>query len=327
MDTLILNQSEVLSLLHNPDVLEAVEGAFRAYGLKQVQMPPKQYLFYNKYSGDLRTMPAYIEPADATGVKIVNVHPKNGEKGLPTVMAVVTLVDPRTGYPISLMNGTYLTALRTGAAGAIASKYLARKNATIVGFIGCGVQAQTQLDMHVLVREVKKIVIFDTNKEVQQHFADWARKNHRVDVELAGSVEAVCQCDILNTLTPVKKPIVKKEFVHPGIHINAIGADAPGKEELESSILKGAKVVVDDWEQASHSGEINVPYENGELKREDLYGELGDIVAGKKPGRQNDTDITIFDSTGLGIQDIVVAHLVYNRALKSGKGIHVDLSA
>lgn len=327
MDTLILNQTEVLSLLHNPDVLDAVEGAFRAYGLKQVQMPPKQYLFYNKYSGDLRTMPAYIEPADATGVKIVNVHPKNSEKGLPTVMAVVTLVDPHTGYPISLMNGTYLTALRTGAAGAIASKYLARKNAAIVGFIGCGVQAQTQLDMHVLVRDVKKIVVFDTNKDVQEHFADWARKNHRVDVELAGSVEAACQCDILNTLTPVKKPIVKKEYVRPGMHINAIGADAPGKEELEASILKGAKVVVDDWEQASHSGEINVPYEHGQLKREDLYGELGDIVAGKKPGRQNDNDITIFDSTGLGIQDIVVAHLVYNRALKAGKGIHVDLSA
>lgn len=327
MDTLILNQTEVLSLLHNPEVLEAVEGAFRAYGMKQVQMPPKQYLFYTKYSGDLRTMPAYIEPVDATGVKIVNVHPKNAEKHLPTVMAVITLQDPRTGYTISLMNGTYLTALRTGAAGAIASKYLARKNASIIGFIGCGVQAQTQLDMHVLVRDVKKIVIFDTNKEVQRHFADWAKQHHKLDVELVHSVEAACHCDILNTLTPVKNPIVKKEFVRQGMHINAIGADAPGKEELESSILKDAKVVVDDWEQASHSGEINVPYERGELKREDLYGELGDIVAGKKPGRQNDTDVTIFDSTGLGIQDIVVAHLVYNRALKAGKGTHVDLFA
>lgn len=327
MDTLILNQTDVLSLLHNPEVLEVVEGAFRAYGLKQVQMPPKQYLFYTKYSGDLRTMPAYIEPADATGVKIVNVHTKNGARGLPTVMAVVTLVDPQTGYPIALMNGTYLTALRTGAAGAIASKYLARKNASVVGFIGCGVQAQTQLDMHVLVRDVRKIMIFDTNKEVQQHFADWAKQHHKVDVELVTSVEAACRCDILNTLTPVKTPIVKKEYVRPGMHINAIGADAPGKEELESSILKGAKVVVDDWEQASHSGEINVPYEHGELKREDLYGELGDIVAGKRPGRQNDKDITIFDSTGLGIQDIVVAHLVYNRAIKAGKGTHVDLFA
>jgi alanine dehydrogenase len=226
-----------------------------------------------------------------------------------------------------LMNGTYLTALRTGAAGAIASKYLARKNASVVGFIGCGVQAQTQLEMHVLVRDVKKIVIFDTNKEVQQHFSDWAQKHHKVDVELADSVEAACRCDILNTLTPVKTPIVKKGFVRPGMHINAIGADAPGKEELESSILREAKVVVDDWEQASHSGEINVPYEKGELKREDLYGELGEIVAGKKPGRQNDNDVTVFDSTGLGIQDIVVAHLVYNRAVQAGKGTHVDLFA
>lgn len=327
MDTLILNQSEVLSLLRSQEVLDAVEGAFRAYGLKQVQMPPKSYLFYNQYSGDLRTMPAYIEPADATGVKIVNVHPKNSEKGLPTVMAVVVLNDPKTGYPLAMMNGTYLTALRTGAAGAIASKYLARKNATVVGFIGCGVQAQTQLEMHVLVRNVKRIVVFDTNQSVLDHFANWAVEKFRVDVVPAKTVQEACRSDILNTLTPVKTPIVKKEYVSAGIHINGIGADAPGKEELEASILKIAKVVVDDWEQAHHSGEINVPFEHGEFTRADLHAELGEIVAGLKPGRENDQEITIFDSTGLGIQDIAVAHLVYNRAVKSGIGTRVNLFA
>jgi alanine dehydrogenase len=327
MDTLILNQSEVLSLLQSQEVLDAVECAFRAYGLKQVQMPPKSYLFYHKYSGDLRTMPAYIEPADATGVKIVNVHPHNSQKGLPTVMAVIVLNDPKTGYPVALMNGTYLTALRTGAAGAIASKYLARKEASVVGFIGCGVQAQTQLEMHVLVRNIKRIVIFDANREVEQQFANWATEKFHLEVQSASSVEQACRCDILNTLTPVKTPIVKKEYVSPGMHINGIGADAPGKEELESSILKMAKVVVDDWEQAHHSGEINVPFSSGEFTRADLYAELGEIVAGLKPGRQDDNEVTIFDSTGLGIQDIAVAHLVYTRALKSGKGTRVNLFA
>src|SRR3990172_221601 len=327
MDTLVLKQSEVLSLLRSQEVLDAVESAFRAYGLKQVQMPPKAYLFYDRYSGDLRTMPAYIEPADATGVKIVNVHPKNGEKGLPTVMAVVVLNDPKTGYPLAMMNGTYLTALRTGAAGAIASKYLARKDASVVGFIGCGVQAQTPLEMHVLVRSIRKIVIYDINMEILKHFQQWVQDNFSVEVRVAASVEEACQCDILNTLTPVKTPIVKASFVRPGMHINAIGADAPGKEELESMILKNARVVVDDWEQAHHSGEISVPCERGEFSRADLYGDLGEIVAGLKPGRQNDQDITVFDSTGLGIQDIVVAHLVYNRAAKEGIGTHVDLFA
>jgi alanine dehydrogenase len=327
MDTLILNQSEVLSLLRSQEVLDAVEGAFRAYGLKQVQMPPKSYLFYDKYSGDLRTMPSYIEPADATGVKIVNVHPKNNEKNLPTVMAVVVLNDPKTGYPLAMMNGTYLTALRTGAAGAIASKYRSRQDANVVGFIGTGVQAQTQLEMHVLVRDVKQIVIFDTNKSTLDHFANWAVERFRVEVVPAKTLQEACRCDILNTLTPVKTPIVKKEYVSPGMHINGIGADAPGKEELESSILKIAKVVVDDWEQAHHSGEINVPCEKGEFSKADLYAELGEIVAGLKPGRQNDQEITVFDSTGLGIQDLAVAHLVYNRAVKANIGTRVDLFA
>ena len=325
MDTLILKQSEVLSLLQSQEVLDAVESAFRAYGQKQVQMPPKSYLFYNRYSGDLRTMPAYIEPTDATGVKIVNVHPDNHGKNLPTVMAVVILNDPKTGYPIAMMNGTYLTALRTGAAGAIASKYLARKNASTIGFIGCGVQAQTQLEMHVLVRNITRILAFDTNKEIQKQFADWANERFKLDVQLAASIEEACKCDILNTVTPVKHPIVRRDFVRSGMHINAIGADAPGKEELDPAILKVAKIVVDDWEQAHHSGEINVPYARGAFTKADLYAELGDIVAGGKYGRQNEDDITIFDSTGLGIQDIAVAHLVYNRALKSGKGTHIDL--
>jgi alanine dehydrogenase, Archaeoglobus fulgidus type len=327
MDTLILNQTEVLSLLKSQEVLDAVEGAFRAYGQKQVQMPPKSYLFYNRYNGDLRTMPAYIEPSDATGVKIVNVHPGNHDKGLPTVMAVVVLNDPQTGYPIAMMNGTYLTALRTGAAGAIASKYLSRKNASVVGFIGCGVQAQTQLEMHVLVRKISKIVIFDANKDIQNHFAGWASERFKLEVKPASSVEEACRCDILNTLTPVKNPIVRREFVHAGLHINAIGADAPGKEELDPTIVKIAKVVVDDWEQAHHSGEINVPYARGAFTKADLYAELGEIVAGSKLGRQNDEDITIFDSTGLGIQDIAVAHLVYSRAVNAGKGTRIDLFA
>lgn len=325
MNTIILNQSEVLSLLNSDEVLSAVEDAFRAYGMRKVQMPPKSYLFYERYSGDLRTMPAYIETPEATGVKIVNVHTKNGSKKMPTVMAVVLLNDPENGYPIAMMNGTHLTALRTGAAGAIASKYLSRQNSSIIGFVGCGVQAQTQLQMHVLVRNITAVRIFDTNPEIQQNFANWISSHFNIDVDAAASVEDACRCDILNTLTPVKSPVVKREYIRSGMHINAIGADAPGKEELDPEILKLAKVVVDDWEQAHHSGEINVPCERGNFARSDLYGELGQIVAGLTPGRTNDEDITIFDSTGLAIQDIAVAHLVYQRARQKGIGQTVDL--
>jgi len=125
---------------------------------------------------------------------------------------------------------------------------------------------------------------------------------------------------ILVTLTPSRKPIIKKEWIMPGTHINAIGADAPGKEELDPSILKEARIFIDDWAQASHSGEINVPLQKGIIKKRDIAGSLGDVIAGKKKGRLNDSQITVFDSTGLAVQDLYVAHLVYQKARKTYKG-------
>ncbi len=145
MKTLILSEEAVKKLLTFEEVTDAVESAFRMKGLGHAQMPPKQYLFMKKYNGDVRTMPAYLEETDVVAVKVVNSHPENRKHGLPTVMATIILVDPRTGAPVAIMGGTWITALRTGAAGAVAAKYLARSNPKTVGVVGAGTQARTQL--------------------------------------------------------------------------------------------------------------------------------------------------------------------------------------
>lgn len=322
---IILNQKEVqkiVPLKNIKKVVEAVEKAFGDYGKGLVQMPPKQYLIFSKADGDLRIMPSFSEPLKMAGTKIVNVHPQNPKKKLKTVMASILLNDPNTGMPLALMDGTYITLVRTGAAGAVASKYLAKKDASILGVIGGGQQAISQICAIVTVRKIKDIKVYDLNPKTIESLAK-TLKTLGIKIRAVSSMEEACDCDILVTTTPSRKPIIKREWIKPGTHINAIGADAEGKEELDPQILKDSKIVIDDWAQASHSGEINVPVHHGVIKKDDIYAMLGDIVAGKTSGRQNDNDITVFDSTGLGVQDLYTAAMVLK--LSKGKGKKIEI--
>ncbi|WP_457591730.1 alanine dehydrogenase [Geoglobus sp.] len=315
METLILSKDDVEGLLTMEMCMKAVEHAFELHGKGLTQMPAKIYLTFEK--GDLRAMPAYIE--GHAGIKWVNSHPGNREKGLPTVMALLIYNDPETGFPLAVMDATHITNMRTGAAGGIAAKYLARKDSRVFGFVGCGMQARTQFLALREVFDIEKVRCFDLSESVARDFAAFV-SDYGVDAEVSG-VERACQCDVLTTTTPSRTPVVKSEWVREGTHINAIGADAPGKQELETEILKRAKVVVDDYEQAIHSGEVNVPISSGEFGRDDIYASIGEIVAGLRPGRESDDEITVFDSTGLAIQDIATATLVYEKALELGKGM------
>ncbi len=324
---IVLNQKEVQKLIPLKGikkVVEAVEKAFGDYGKGEVQMPPKKYLLFDKYNGDLRIMPSYSKNLDLAGTKIVNVHPDNPKKGLKTVMASILLNDPKTGLPIALMDATYITAIRTGAAGAVAAKYLARKDSKVLGVVGAGAQAVTQIMATLAVIKIKTVKVFDLNEKVFLALQK-TMKSLGVKIEKAKDLPDVCDCDILVTTTPVRNPIIKREWIKPGTHINAIGADAQGKEELDPQILKDGKIVIDDWAQASHSGEINVPVAKGLIQEQDIYAMLGDIVCGKKPGRQNDKDITIFDSTGLGVQDLYTAALAYKLAKGKKVGKRVEI--
>jgi alanine dehydrogenase len=321
MKTLILTKHDVEKVLTPTVANETVEKAFRAYSLGCTEMPPKSYLYFPK--GDLRSMPAYIsgEGFNIAGIKSVNVHPQNAAGHLPAVMAVIILNDPQTGFPLAIMDGTYLTCLRTGAAGAIAAKYLSREDSEVAGFVGCGAQARTQLSCLLEVRNIRKIKIwqFPKDKECVRDFRQWAQTTYKLETLVFPRMDAVSMnSDIVITTTPSRVPLVHR--VSLGTHINAIGADAPGKQEINPEILKQAKVVVDDWIQASHSGEINVPIGQKQITKRDVHALLGDIVAGKKIGRATTKEITLFDATGLAIQDISCAYVVY-KVLRNRRGI------
>ncbi|MEM2782493.1 MAG: hypothetical protein QXQ55_01735, partial [Candidatus Hadarchaeales archaeon] len=278
------------------------------------------------YEGDFRVMPAYLEVGEEAGVKVVNVHPGNPKRGLPTIMATILLIDPSTGVPLAIMGGTLITALRTGAAGGVAARYLARKDSRVVGMVGAGVQARAQLRALKEVLEVEKVKVVSAHPSEARKYAEEVRKEHGIEVEeVKGVEEAVRDSDIVVTTTPSRVPLVRSEWISDGTHLNAIGADAPGKQEMEPELLRRAKVVVDDLEQALHSGEVNVPFSKGLFRKEDIYGELGEIVVGKKLGRTSPEEITLFDSTGLAIQDVAVAWLVYRKAQRLGKGEEIEL--
>jgi alanine dehydrogenase len=316
MPTLLLSASELRSLYSVELGLTAVERAFLAHGRGESLMPPKVYLSLPKYEGDFRAMPAFLD--GAAGVKWVNAHPRNPAKhGLPTVRAVYILSDPDTASPLAILDGTLLTAWRTGAAGGVASKYLARAKPRTLGLVGCGVQARVLIDAHRALFEGLELLLADASEAAAQ--ALQKEKGGRVT-----SLQEAAGADIVCTSTPVRTPVVKREWVRAGTHINAMGADAPGKQELEAGVLQQARIFIDDEEQATHSGEVNVPLHDGLLQREQLAGTLGEVVAGKKQGRRAD-EVTVFDSTGLAVQDLALARALYDVARAKGVGQMFDL--
>lgn len=321
----MLSINDAKKLLTMKDTLKLVEAAFKEKGFKRVQMPPKPYLFFKRYNGDLRIMPSYLEGLDEAGIKLVNVHPDNPEKyGIPTVLATILLFDPKNGAPVCIMDGTWITAMRTAAATGIATKYLARKDSKTVGMIGAGYQAPFQLEALREVMKIEQVKVYARRKEKVEKFAEEMEEKLGLEVEAMDTAEdAVRDVDVLVTVTTAREPVVEDEWVSEGMHINGIGADAPGKQELDPRILKRAKIIVDDWEQACHSGEVNVPLAKGDITKENIYGELGEIVAGLRPGRTSDDEITIFDSTGLSIQDVITGWHVLRMAKQRGMGSEV----
>lgn len=314
--TLVLTRKAVETVATMSLAVSAVERAFAAFGRGEATMPPKVYLSLPDLDGDFRAMPARL--GDAAGIKWVNVHPANRRRGsLPTVMGTYILNDPATGFPKAIMDGTLLTALRTGAAGAVASKYLAGDSPKSIAFIGAGAQAYTLHDAHRVVFAGFDSLVHDQNADAAQAFVDRVG-GKVVDLEEAASADVVC------TATPSRTPFLDASWIRPGAHVNAMGADAPGKQELDPALLKSASVYIDDIHQATSSGEINVPLREGAFRVEDIAGTLGEVVAGVVEPPAHDVT-TVFDSTGLAIQDVALAQAIFEAAVAKGIGSRLDL--
>ncbi|MGQ9463846.1 MAG: ornithine cyclodeaminase family protein [Candidatus Fervidibacter sp.] len=311
--TVYIREEQVKELLPLHEAVDAVEAAFRDKAEGQVIMPPK--LIVPLPGGDIRAMPAYLPKQKAAGVKVVNSHPNNREKGLPTVMAVLVMVEPETGFPLAVIEATYLTAIRTAAAGALATKTLARPSSSKLAVLGAGTQGRFQIFSHKLaLPKLEQIFVWSLDENLAWQVKRDLEPQVEVEIKVCPNPEsAVREADAIVTTTPSQKPVVQNDWVSEGVHFTCIGADAPGKQELDPAILKRARIFLDDMAQGMESGEVNVPLKAKVLTPDEIVGELGEVIAGKKEGRRTDSEITVFSSTGLAIQDIACGAVILKK--------------
>ena len=321
--TTIVSSRDVEAHLDMGDLVPAVEAAFAAYENGTAQMPPKSYVDLPQYDGDFRSMPAYLETDDwqAAGIKWVNVHPDNPNQfDLPTVMGTLVYTDPRSGFPLAVMDATTLTMKRTGAAAAVATDHLAVPDASTLGIVGAGVQSYSQLEAIAEVRPIDTVVVSDPDDDRLARFAEAFENDFDVRT---GTVAEAASCDVLSTVTPVESPIVSVDDLGDHTHVNAMGADAEGKQELQTEVVREATLVIDDFEQTTHSGEINVPWRTERLDRRDIDAELGEVVDHDPFGGDVRSGVTVFDSTGLAIQDLAAARVVYHSLDDAGSDLEL----
>ncbi len=290
----VVDHAGVLNAIDPAQAIERVQEGFVHFATGEWTMPPKIYV-QSPPGGDFRAMPAM---GGGTAIlKWVTSFPDNPVLGLPTVTGIVVVSDASNGEPLALVDARAVTALRTGASAAIAARVLARSDAASAGIVGCGLHGAWT------ARCLKEIgyeegVCFDIDGAHAESLASelgW-------DV---GPLEAALACDVITTVTPGKKPVVRAADIRPGIHINALGADGSGKAEMEVQAVASCKIFVDEWEQASHGGEITGAFEKGLVTR-DSVTELGSVLLGEAEGRISDEESTLFDSTGLAIQDLAI---------------------
>ena len=323
--TLILTHRDVARLLEMPTAIRVVRECFKAQARGETTMPPKLYLPL-PHQSDFRVMPAALRHPACCGVKWVNVHPRNPAKGLPTVMAVIVLNDPQTGFPVAVMDGLLVTRVRTGAAAGVAAKALARPESRIAALIGCGAQAPEQLLALRHLFRLAEIRVWGRRPEEAARFCRRMRRALGVPLRPAATVKQCVEgADLITTITPSRRPLIRREWVKPGAHINAVGADAPGKQELDPRILRQALVVVDERRQAIHGGEINVPVSRGLFRPSRIHATLGDVLLGRASGRRHPADVTVFDSTGLAIHDVALGYALVRQALRRRLGRAIRL--
>jgi len=321
---LILSRTDVESLLTMKENIDVLEHAFRQHALGTVKMPLRPTITLNEFNGFISFMPAYVGgDMNALGEKVVSGFHDNPKLGLPVIQGTVLLNDAKTGTLLAIMDGTFLTAMRTGAASGLATRYMARKNAEKVGIFGAGVQAETQLLAMCEVREISNAKVFDTSQARAKSFHEKMREKVQAKISIANSArEVVESSDIVVTATTSKEPVFNGEWLQPGCHINGIGSHSgPGIKEVDGTTVKRSLVVADSKEAClKEAGDLIDPITEGLISQNHIHAELSEIVAGKKSGRVSDRDITFFKSVGLALEDVSTALKVFELAKKRGVG-------
>jgi len=324
---LLLTRDDVLRVLTMDACMDVVEDAFGELAAGTAELPLR--IGIKPPGGIALYMPAYLREMGALACKVVSVYKENPSKhNMPTTIGKVLLQDPATGDVICIMDGGYLTAVRTGAASGVATKYLAREpEGQVAGIFGAGVQARMQLWAVAEARKLSRALVYDPQPDAVQSFIGDLAERLDLEITVADSPDDLLeQADILCTASSSSTPLFDGEKVRPGTHINGIGSHTPNARELDTAVVARSTFVADSREGClSEAGDLMIPVEEGAITADHIHAELGEIVAGARPGRQNDEEITLFKSNGLAIQDAATAKLVYDKAIEAGIGASVDL--
>jgi alanine dehydrogenase len=324
--TLLLSRNDVMKVLDMPDCIRVVENAFSELASGTAVLPLR--INITPPDGLSLYMPAYLKKMGALACKVVTVYKNNPSKhNMPTTIGKVLLQDPETGDVICIMDGGYLTAVRTGAASGVATVYLARKDrGQIAGIFGAGVQAKMQLWGVAVARELSKAYVYDKIDDSSIKFAKEMTEKLKIDVIKVDSPEKILEADIICAATSSPTPIFDGKKVRPGTHINGIGSHTPGARELDSEIIKRSKLIADSREAClKEAGDIMIPIKDGIINESHIWAELGEVITSKKPGRTSPEEITLFKSNGLAIQDVATAKLVYDKAKVAGIGVSAEI--
>lgn len=315
-----LTAADVRKALPMSQAIEVMKQAFVLLSENKAVIPQRIHLGVPEYKGDVLIMPIYLPDLDRIGLKAITLFDENAKKELPLIHALITIFNATNGRPLAIMDGSYLTALRTGAGSGIATSLLSRENSQVAAIFGAGEQGQTQLEAICTVRSIKKALIFDTNKTKAEQFAREMSNQLSILVEVAATNTDLKEADIICTATNSAKPVFSDNNLKPGVHINSIGSYKPNKREVPSETIQKAKVVVDHKESCLiEAGDLLIPIKEGIITKNHIMAELGEIISSKKQIRKSEEEITFFKSVGNAIQDLTAA----NEVIKAANSLNI----
>lgn len=327
----MLSKADVQEAITMGQAVEIVRQAFVQLSTGQAVVPIRIHLPVERHKGVTLFMPAYLAESDELGVKIASIFPHNPNMGIPTVFALVFVLAPATGRPLAVMDGTCLTALRTGAASGVATDLLARKDARVAAIFGAGAEGRTQLEAICQVRDIRKVWVYDIRPEVAERYVrEMKGRGGRVpkDIAVASSpAQAIQEADVICTATTSNVPVFEDFDLKSGVHINAVGAFTSEMQEIPEKTVVRAKVVVDSLEAclADGTGDLIIPLRKGLVTKDHIYAELGEIAMGAKGGRESDSEITLFKTVGNAVQDVAVAVDILGAAEKKDLGSEIEI--
>jgi alanine dehydrogenase len=321
--TLILGRTDMMGLVTPAEYVACVEQAYRMHGERRFYMDPKGHIVLDRYPGEWEAMPSYIEEPEAAACKWVSIREQNRDRfDLPTVFSILIYTHPETGFPLAICDGSYHTVMRTGAAAAVSAKWLAREDSKVLAIVGAGHMAEGTLETCNEIFDWDEVRVWSRSQTTLDGFAEKYRDRYSFRLTPSTDLErAVRGADVVVTVTPAREPIVRDEWIGEGTHVAAVGADKSGDQELDPRIVQRARIFVDDIRQCRTDGEINVPLAEGLISEDHVAAEIGEVVTGKKPGRTSESEVTLFDSTGIALQDSATVPLEFERAVAAGVGV------